>query len=106
MIKDPKIKFQAEKTLQDLCLVLEQHLSPEYDVDYENQSLVIDLNDGRQYLLSFHGVTQQIWLSSPLSGAHHYVWGPQGWSSTRDEITLFQLLEQELTLLCGRSLSL
>ncbi len=41
--------------------------------------------DGKTFILNRHVPLKQIWLSSPVSGAHHYAWdeGSAEWRSTR-----------------------
>jgi frataxin-like iron-binding protein CyaY len=56
------------------------------------------LPDGRPYLLNYHGVTQQIWLASPLTGAHHFRQQEGRWVSTRGADELTTLLEAELAV--------
>ena len=57
----------------------------EEDLEYADQDglleievtggvVTLSLNDGKQYVISKHAPTRQIWLSSPVSGAHHFVY--------------------------------
>ena len=52
----------------------------------------------RPYLLNYHGVTHQIWLASPLTGAHHFRLQDGRWVSTRGTEDLITLLETELAI--------
>ena len=61
----------------------------------------IDSLEGKgTFIVSIHTPTSQIWLSSPVSGAHHFESkSPESieWISTRDEnINLKQLIIKEL----------
>jgi CyaY protein len=48
------------------------------------------------YQFNYHGVTDQVWLSSPVSGAHHFIFDSDLWRSTRYAETLQQILEKEI----------
>ena len=41
------------------------------DVDFEEENLKIE-KDEKVFIVSIHNPTSQIWLSSPISGAHHF----------------------------------
>lgn len=55
----------------------------EIDCEETQQSLSIILPDGRVYLFNIHSGMRQLWMSSPVSGGHHFVFS-QG---NRDEET-------------------
>jgi len=67
----------------------------ELEIDYDGKALQIYLQDGKQYLINFHGVTNQLWISSPFSGAHHFDYKDGSWQSTRMDINLNMLLKTE-----------
>ena len=57
--------------------------------------------DDQIYILSFHEPTSQIWLSSPISGAHHFELKDKknfkSWFSTRDiKLNLYDLIHNEI----------
>lgn len=81
----------ALKYLSDLCDALEEN----YDADYANDNLVIKHEKG-QFLLNYHGTMDQIWLSSPLSGAHHFAYQNNQWLCTRTGRTLEEILRKDL----------
>jgi frataxin len=58
--------------------------------------MTVALADGRQFVLNKHAPNRQLWLSSPVSGAHHFVPADGGWRSTRGPETLAGLLAAEL----------
>jgi frataxin len=60
-------------------------------------TLTITLNDKKQFVVSKHAPTRQIWLSSPFSGAHHFNYdeAKQDWLLS-DGRSLKQLLDSEL----------
>lgn len=62
--------------------------------------MTIDLPSGKQLLISKHGVTKQLWLSSPVSGGLHFSFKDEAWSLA-DGRTLTQVLSQELKNLAG-----
>ena len=90
----------AKKTLEDIFNVTEKK-SQDFDIDFEGENLIIEI-DSSTFVLSIHNPTQQIWLSSPLSGAHHFEYKEEGtgfkWVSTRDNsINLLEKIDMELS---------
>ena len=96
-----EFKKKASETLDDIFNLVELKFN-NYEVDYENENLRIDSLEGKgTFIVSIHTPTSQIWLSSPISGAHHFELkkSDEGceWMNTRDEsILLFEKLENEL----------
>ena len=69
------------------------------ELDFVENNLNIELENGKVFIISIHEPTTQIWLSSPYSGAHHFKWIKEEniWKSTRDEnINLKELLKKEI----------
>ena len=97
MIEFKKI---ALETLDDIFNLVESNFY-NYEVDYEDENLKIESLEGKgTFIVSIHTPTSQIWLSSPISGAHHFESrSPESieWISTRDaNINLKQLIIKEL----------
>ena len=95
-----EFKKKASETLDDIFNLVELKFN-NYEVDYENENLRIDSLEGKgTFVVSIHSPTCQIWLSSPISGAHHFESrSPESieWISTRDSnINLKQLIIKEL----------
>ena len=86
-------KNEAEKFLACLADVLMSFEA--LDVDEISEGLSIIVPTG-QYLLNYHGVAKQLWLSSPSTGAHHFVYQDSGWVCTRTHQTLLTVLDNEL----------
>ncbi|MCX7344031.1 MAG: iron donor protein CyaY [Proteobacteria bacterium] len=84
-------KAIALKYLSDLSDLLESG----YDVDHSQDALLINHAKG-QFLLNYHGVMDQIWLSSPLSGAHHFAYQDNQWLCTRTGSALEDILRHDL----------
>lgn len=70
---------------------------PEADVDLTEDALIITLPSDKHYIINKHGVTQQIWVSSPFTGAHHFTYQEGTWVCTRTVISLENLLTNERT---------
>jgi frataxin len=99
----------ADQVLDAIVLAVEAKLDDRLDVELQEGILTIDMEDGGRYLINKHAPNQQIWLSSPASGAWHFASaGPgAGWVSTRDPgTTLAGLLRQELKAATGVELDL
>ena len=95
-----EFKKKASETLDDIFNLVESKFD-NYEVDYEDENLRIDSLEGKgTFIVSIHTPTSQIWLSSPVSGAHHFESNsPESieWISTRDaNINLKQLIIKEL----------
>ncbi len=95
-----EFKKKAQETLDDIFNLIESQFD-NYEVDYEDENLRIDsLEGGGTFIISIHSPTSQIWLSSPVSGAHHFEIKSNEsieWISTRDtDINLKQLIIKEL----------
>ena len=97
----------ADRTLAALLETIEDTLGDGLDVDLQGGILTIELADGGQYVINKHAPNQQIWLSSPASGASHFAHQPgRGWTSTRSDARLHELLAQELSAATGTAISL
>jgi iron donor protein CyaY len=68
---------------------------PNADVDLLEDVLIVLLPGDKQYVINKHGVTQQVWLSSPFTGAHHFAYQEDAWRCTRTEKLLSDLLRDE-----------
>ena len=68
---------------------------PQADVDLLDSTLTVTLPHGQQYVIHKHGVTRQIWLASPFTGAHHFHLKEGEWRCTRTGTRLQDLLMAE-----------
>ena len=89
----------AQKTLDDFFSLIEEN-HEDFDVDFDEEVLKFEKDD-KIYILSFHEPTSQLWLSSPISGAHHFELKDkkdiQSWFSTRDsKLNLYDLVLNEI----------
>lgn len=68
------------------------------DVDLEGGVLTIELDPGGTYVVNKHAPLQQLWVSSPVSGAGHFAWdeAANAWSSTRGGAPMLPMLAEEL----------
>ncbi len=87
---------QAEKFLVSLADNLMSFSEVEVDELPEGISI---LTQQGEYLLHYHKTTDQIWVSSPLSGAHHFSYQQNYWLCTRTAFPLRTLLCKEFSLL-------
>jgi len=98
----------AEKTIESLFDAIDEAIGDDADVDLENGILTVELEDGRQYVINKHSPNQQIWLSSPISGAAHYKFddATAAWVSTRSSDVLLDVLSAEMSQIAGVSVRL
>ena len=90
----------AQNTINKIFDDLDQ-FNEKLEIDLVDNNLTIEFDDEKVFIISIHEPTQQIWLSSPLSGAHHFYpvneSDPLVWISTRNkEINLFEIIEREI----------
>jgi frataxin len=92
----------AEGTLQRIADAVED-AGGDAEVDFEGGVLAIEIEATGTFLLNKHAPLQQLWFSSPVSGASHYAWDEAGakWASTRDGGSLLALLAGELQRTAG-----
>lgn len=67
------------------------------DVDIEENVLTLTLPSGEQYVISKHLPSQQVWLSSPVSGGLHFSYNEEdsAWELDNGQ-KLSHLLAEEL----------
>ncbi len=67
------------------------------DSDFHDGVINIVLPDGQEFVINKHSPTQQIWMSSPNSGARHFVYNEEEnlWIDTRSEDDLMTLLQED-----------
>lgn len=91
----------ALSLLESLVVPLEEAFGDTFDVEISGAELSWQTENGT-YLLHWHNVMQQLWLSSPVSGAHHYVCEGGVWRSTRPpHDDLLNRLSQETGITVG-----
>lgn len=68
---------------------------PQADVDLLEDTLTVTLPDQSQYVINKHGMTKQIWVASPFTGAHHFYLKEGRWRCTRTGECLEDLILNE-----------
>ncbi|MCK5545794.1 MAG: iron donor protein CyaY [Rhodospirillaceae bacterium] len=106
-------EIMVEKTIESLFEAIMREIGDMAEVDLEGGILNVELDDGRVFIINKHSPNRQIWLSSPLSGAHHFSFnegagdeGAGAWVSTRDAGQLLGLLEDEFAIIKGGPVNL
>jgi frataxin len=87
---------KVRASLDDLCHDLE---NAGVDVDLSPLTLTFPVpGETLPYLVKVHMSSEEIWLSSPLSGGLRFAWheGQQAWVNTRTSETLYDRLRKEL----------
>ena len=73
MLEDSQFHCLADAYLESLAdEVDEKDQAGHIDADINSGVLMLELESGKQFLISKHTPTQQIWLSSPVSGGLHF----------------------------------
>ena len=77
MIDETAFHGAADKTLAHLGATLEPFdQNGTLEVEYQAGVMTIALENGKQFLISKHAPTRQLWLSSPVSGGWHFSYNP------------------------------
>ncbi len=86
-----------ESLADSLLAALEEGIGQHADAELQGGVLTVEGREG-VWLVNKHAPTQQIWLSSPQSGARHYAFdGASGqWRDTRGGADLLATLTAEL----------
>ena len=84
----------STRTLEELADFFESSWAGA-DIDLFENGLTVHLPKDHQYVINKHGVTHQIWVASPFTGAHHFRHQNGEWRCTRTNICLEDLLTKE-----------
>lgn len=95
----------ADRLLEAFAHAIEAALD-DAEVELQGGILTIELDDGRQFVINKHGPSRQIWLSSPVSGAHHYDPAEGRWRDSRDGSDLAGRLADDLRAASGTAIDL
>ncbi|KAL0575058.1 Mitochondrial matrix iron chaperone [Marasmius crinis-equi] len=85
--------------VEDLEALLDEYGNPNYEVEYHSGVLTLKLGDEGTYVINKQPPNKQIWLSSPVSGPKRYDYseGGNSWLYSRDNRSIGQLLNEELS---------
>ena len=85
-------KYRA--IIESLADIMEEHDTEDnLDIDLNSDILTISCESGT-YVINKQSSIQEIWLSSPISGPHHFVSNEGVWKSNNG-IEFFSLLSEE-----------
>jgi frataxin len=98
---EPMSNSTFESLADSLLAALEEGIGPHADAELQGGVLTVEgdsKSGGGTWLVNKHAPTQQIWLSSPQSGARHYAFdtGSGQWKDTRGGPDLIAHLSAEL----------
>lgn len=97
-----RFESAAETTLENLAELIETaDKEGVLEVECTSGVLTITLPTKQQYVINRHRVTQQLWWSSPKSGAKYFALQEDGSWLDKEHQELQQLLFAELQLLSG-----
>ena len=94
-LDEAEFEALAQRALEKLAEIMEQ--AGDFDVELEGGVLTIEVDEVGTFLVNKHAPLQQLWYSSPLSGASHYDFDPggEGWVSSRGEGTFADVLARD-----------
>lgn len=85
---------ESKKKLEEVADFFEYNWT-KADVDLLEDSVTAFLPEKKQYVINKHGITHQIWLSSPFTGAHHFMFYEGAWVCTRTGREIDDILYEE-----------
>jgi CyaY protein len=77
--------------------IIEKDFS-QFDFDQESEKITVYTPKGI-LLINWHGVAKEIWVSSPVSGAHHFFFHEGIWVNTRTKTKFKEQIKEELSIL-------
>ena len=87
-----------ESLADSLLKYLEEEIGQHAEADLQGSVLTVQNAEIGVWLINKHAPTQQVWLSSPKSGARHYAFeaGSGRWQDTRGGADILTVLSGEL----------
>lgn len=68
----------AEKTMDRLANALDVlDAAGNLELEYQGGIITVSFDSGKQLIINKHAPSQQIWLSSPISGGLHFLYIPE-----------------------------
>lgn len=68
MLSEPEFRKLADDELKSISRALDRYT--ELTVDYANETLTIEFDDGDKFVLNEQGPTRQIWFAAAFEAAH------------------------------------
>lgn len=94
---DAEFLLEAERILNYLADTIEAN-DPDGDTDIDfNGDILTIINESGTFVINKQSAAREIWLSSPISGPHHFAMREGKWRA-RSEDTLYDLLSRELKI--------
>lgn len=95
-MNDTEFHQRADTMLDQLFSLLEAaDARGDLEIEYADGVITIEMPDRRTYIVNKHTASQQIWMSSPVSGGLHFRYGEGVWTIP-DGRTLKEVLLDEL----------
>ena len=107
-MQEKEFQQLATKTLDNLADALDTlDADGDLDLEYHGGIITITLASGKQFIINKHTPSQQIWLSSPISGGFHFLYeaSSEKWQLENGK-TLNDILSDELKTLADIKIAL
>lgn len=96
-MSDFKFALVAEKAINKIAEIVELYDQEcKFDIDINDSVLTLKTSDAT-YVINKQSAAAEIWLSSPISGPHHFALVNDRWRS-KSGIDLFEVLSTELKI--------
>lgn len=100
-MSEPYVKdfmYFAEDTINKIAHSLEeQDKDCQFEIDVISSNILSISGNMGTYIINTQRVSEEIWLSSPISGPYHFAYKKGEWVSKNND-KLFNILEQELNM--------
>lgn len=85
--------------LENLYNKLDQRYGDKADVDLVDGVLKLTLDSGQQIIINRHLASEELWMSSPISGGSHYKPHSDEWLDTKSNESFTETLNKDLAVL-------
>ena len=96
-MKDSDFTVKAEEIINKIFEIIEDNdKQGRFDIDLNDGILTME-NENGTYVINRQSAAKEIWLSSPVSGPHHFAFHKIRWISSKNG-DFFEILTNELEI--------
>jgi CyaY protein len=96
-MKDSDFTVKAEEIINKIFEIIEDNdKQGRFDIDLNDGILTME-NENGTYVINRQSAAKEIWLSSPVSGPHHFAFHKNRWISSKNG-DFFEILTNELEI--------
>jgi iron donor protein CyaY len=103
VLSEPEFRKLADDELKALARGLDVHT--ELSVDYANETLTLEFEDGDKFVINEQGASRQIWFAAAFRAAH-FDWDGAAWKDAKTGEQLRARIAQDVGQKLGKPISL